>query len=43
MATQKSAEVMATALSTYPPSGSPKVKAALDAASHGHSVKSDEP
>jgi hypothetical protein len=43
MATPKAAEVLATALATYPAGGSPKVKAALDAASHGHSVKSDEP
>jgi HEAT repeat protein len=43
MATQRSAEVLATALATYPTGGSPQVKAALDAAIHGHSVKSDEP
>ncbi|HEY1534349.1 MAG TPA: HEAT repeat domain-containing protein [Polyangiaceae bacterium] len=43
MATPKASEVLATALATYPTAGSPKVKAALDAAIHGHSVKSDEP
>jgi hypothetical protein len=43
MATQKAGEVLSTALATYPSNGSPKVKAALDAAIHGHSVKSDEP
>ncbi len=43
MATPKSAEVMTTALASYPSDGSPKVKAALDAALHGHSVKSSEP
>ncbi|HEY3664498.1 MAG TPA: HEAT repeat domain-containing protein [Polyangiaceae bacterium] len=43
MATQKASEVLATALATYPTNGSPKIKAALDAAIHGHSVKSDEP
>ena len=43
MATPKASEVLATALATYPAAGSPKVKAALDAAIHGHSVKSDEP
>jgi hypothetical protein len=43
MATPKAAEVLATALATYPANGSPKVKTALDAAIHGHSVKSDEP
>lgn len=43
MATQKAGEVLSTALASYPAGGSPKVKAALDAAIHGHSVKSDEP
>jgi hypothetical protein len=43
MATPKTNEVLGTALATYPAGGSPKVKAALDAALHGHSVKSDEP
>jgi HEAT repeat protein len=43
MATPKAGEVLSTALAGYPASGSPKVKAALDAAIHGHSVKSDEP
>lgn len=43
MATPKTNEVLGTALATYPASGSPKVKTALDAAVHGHSVKSDEP
>jgi HEAT repeat protein len=43
MATPKSGEVLATALATYPPGGSPKVRAALDAASHGHTITNDEP
>ena len=43
MATPKTHEVLTTALATYPAAGSPKVKTALDAALHGHSVKSDEP
>ena len=43
MATPKTNEVLSTALATYPATGSPKVKTALDAALHGHSVKSDEP
>ncbi|MEO7037020.1 MAG: HEAT repeat domain-containing protein [Polyangiaceae bacterium] len=43
MATPKTNEVLRTALATYPAGGSPKVKSALDAALHGHSVKSDEP
>jgi hypothetical protein len=43
MATQKASEVLSTALASYPAAGSPKVKTALDAAIHGHSVKSDEP
>ncbi|MEO8904786.1 MAG: HEAT repeat domain-containing protein [Polyangiaceae bacterium] len=43
MATPKTNEVLRAALATYPAGGSPKVKTALDAAVHGHSVKSDEP
>jgi hypothetical protein len=43
MATQKASEVLSTALASYPANGTPKVKTALDAAIHGHSVKSDEP
>ncbi|MEP7050109.1 MAG: HEAT repeat domain-containing protein [Pseudomonadota bacterium] len=43
MATPKTNEVLSTALATYPAGGSPKVKTALDAALHGHSVKADEP
>ncbi len=43
MATPKSAEVMTTALAAYPADASPKVKVALDAALHGHNVKSGEP
>lgn len=43
MATPKSNDVLSTALASYPANGSLKVKGALDAAIHGHSVKSDEP
>ena len=43
MATAKASEVLVTALATYPAGGSPKIKAALDAANHGHSVKGEEP
>jgi hypothetical protein len=43
MATPKTNELLNTALASYPAGGSPKVKTALDAALHGHSVKSDEP
>jgi HEAT repeat protein len=43
MATPKASDVLSTALATYPANGSLKVKAALDAAIHNHSVKSDEP
>lgn len=43
MATPKTNQVLSTALASYPAGGSPQVKTALDAALHGHSVKSDEP
>jgi len=42
LATKSANEVLATALASYPANGSPKVKAALDAALHGHSVGGDE-
>jgi len=43
MATQKSSALLATALASYPASGNQKVRAAIDAALHGHPVTSTEP
>lgn len=43
LATVKANELISSALASYPASGDPKVKAALDAALHGHSVSGDEP
>lgn len=43
MATQKSGALLSTALATYPASGNPKIKAAIDAAIHGRPVTSTEP
>jgi len=43
MATQKSSALLATALASYPESGNPKIRAAIDAALHGHPVASTEP
>jgi hypothetical protein len=43
MATQKSSALLATALATYPGNGNPKIRTAIDAALHGHPVKSTEP
>jgi len=40
MATQKSSALLATALASYPANGSPKIRAAIDAALHGHPVTS---
>jgi len=42
MATQKSNALLSTALATYPANGSPKIKSAIDAALHGHTVTSTE-
>ena len=42
-ATQKASALLQTALTSYPPDGDPQIKAALDAALHGHSVTSSEP
>jgi hypothetical protein len=42
LATGKANELLSTALASYPANGSPKVKAAIDAALRGHSV-GDEP
>jgi len=38
MATQKSGALLATALASYPTSGNPKIRAAIDAAIHGRPV-----
>jgi len=43
MATQKSSALLATALASFPESGNPKIRAAIDAALHGHPVTSTEP
>ena len=43
LATAKANDLLSTALASYPASGNPKIKAALDAALHGHSVSDDEP
>ena len=43
MATQKSGALLATALASYPANGNPKIRAAIDAAIHGHPVASTEP
>lgn len=41
MATSKSHSLLSTALASYPSNGSPKIKAAIDAALHGHTVTSN--
>ncbi len=43
LATAKANELLSTALAAFPATGNPKVKAAMDAALHGHSVSGDEP
>ena len=43
MATQKANALLATALASYPANGNPKIKSAIDAALHGHTVTSTEP
>lgn len=43
MATQKANALLSTALSSYPANGNPKIKSAIDAALHGHTVTSTEP
>ena len=43
LATAKANDLLSTALASYPAGGNPKIKAALDAALHGHSVSDDEP
>jgi len=40
MATQKASALLATALASYPANGNPKIRAAIDAALHGHPVTS---
>jgi len=40
MATPKASALLATALATYPEKGNPKIRAAIDAALHGHPVTS---
>jgi HEAT repeat protein len=42
MATQQANALLATALASYPAAGNPKIKAAIDAALHGHTVTSGE-
>ena len=43
MATQQANALLASALASYPASGNPKIKSAIDAALHGHTVTSSEP
>jgi hypothetical protein len=43
LATAKANELLTTALGSFPAAGNPKVKAAIDAALHGHSVSGEEP
>ena len=43
MATQQANTLLKTALATYPATGNPKIKTAIDAALHGHTVTSSEP
>jgi hypothetical protein len=43
MATQKASALLSTALASYPANGNPKIRAAIDAALHGHPVTSSEP
>ncbi|MET0793367.1 MAG: HEAT repeat domain-containing protein [Polyangiaceae bacterium] len=43
MATQKANALLSTALATYPENGEPKIRSAIDAALHGHTVTSTEP
>ncbi|HET7539171.1 MAG TPA: HEAT repeat domain-containing protein [Polyangiaceae bacterium] len=43
MATQKASALLATALASYPANGNQKIRAAIDAAIHGHPVSSTEP
>jgi HEAT repeat protein len=43
LATAKANELLSSALASFPANGNPKVKAAIDAALHGHSVAGDAP
>jgi len=43
MATPKASALLATALASYPEKGNPQIRAAIDAALHGHPVPSTEP
>ncbi len=43
MATPKANELLESALAAYPAKGSPQIKAAIDAALHGHSVSGEAP
>jgi len=43
MATAKANALLQTALASYPANGNPKIKTAIDAALHGHTVTSTEP
>ncbi|HWZ90561.1 MAG TPA: HEAT repeat domain-containing protein [Polyangiaceae bacterium] len=43
LATAKANELLTSALAAYPSNGSPKIRTAIDAALHGHSVAGDAP
>ena len=43
LATQKANALLSTALASYPKDGNPKIKTAIDAALHGHTVTNGEP
>jgi len=43
MATAKASALLASALASYPESGNPKIRAAIDAALHGHPVTTTSP
>jgi hypothetical protein len=43
LATAKANDLLTTALTSFPANGNQKVKVAIDAALHGHSVSGDEP
>ena len=43
LATQKANALLSTALASFPANGEPKIKTALDAALHGHTVTGGEP
>ena len=43
MATQKANALLSSALAAFPANGNPKIRSAIDAALHGHTVTSTEP